>query len=145
MAWTAVKFHGVRTKRCGFLQTLTVAVGAGMLAVTAAAAQVAAATAQMPPPVLAPEKIGMGAFYDGARVHIEGTAPAGSGVLVVIRGSENDEFFNRTGRVGPIWLNVDRIHIKQAPSVFLTFASADVSSLLDRRMWIDTNSTKPPS
>jgi hypothetical protein len=89
-------------------------------------------TAQMPPPVLTPEKIVMGAFYDGARVRIEGTAPSESGVLVVIRGAEKDEFFNRKGRVGLIWLNADRIHVKQAPSLFLTFSSADVSSLLDR-------------
>jgi Putative transmembrane protein (Alph_Pro_TM) len=132
MGWTAVKFHVDRTRRCGLLLTLTIAVGAGMLAVTAAAAQVAAATAQMPPPVLSPKKIGMGTFYDGTRVHIEGTAPADSGVVVVIRGSEADEFFNRKGRVGLIWLNVDRIHIKNAPSVFLTFSSADVKSLVDQ-------------
>ena len=132
MGWPAVKFHVDRTMRCRFLQALAVAVGAGMLAVTAAAAQVAAATAQMPPPVLAPYKIGMGTFYNGARVHIEGTAPAGSGVLVVIRGSGNDEFFNRKGRVGLIWLNVDRIHIEHAPSMCLTFSSADLKSMVDQ-------------
>ena len=74
----------------------------------------------------------MGAFYNGSRVRIEGTAPEDAGVLVVIRGDRKDEFFNRKGRVGPIWLNVDRIHIKQAPSVFLSFASADAGSMLDR-------------
>jgi hypothetical protein len=74
----------------------------------------------------------MGAFYNGAKVRIEGTAPAGSQVLVVIRGDENCEFFNKKGRVGPIWVNTDRIHIAAAPSLFLFFSSADVSSLLDR-------------
>ncbi len=92
----------------------------------------ALANEQMRPPTLDPEKIAMGTFYDGARVRIEGTAPSGSGVLIVVRGAESDEFFNRKGRVGPIWLNVDRIHIKQAPSIFLSFSSSDVSSLLDR-------------
>ena len=92
----------------------------------------AAATTSMPPPTLTPEKIAMGTFYDGAQVRIEGTAPGDSGLLVVIRGSEKDEFFNRQGRIGIIWLNADRIHIKQAPSLFLSFSSAEVDSLLDR-------------
>jgi Putative transmembrane protein (Alph_Pro_TM) len=52
--------------------------------------------------------------------------------MVVIRGGGKDEFFNRKGRVGIIWLNTDRIHIKRAPSVFLTFSSDNANSLLDR-------------
>lgn len=79
-----------------------------------------------------PEKIEMGAFYNGAKVRIEGVVPASSRVLVVLRGAENDEFFNKKGRVGPIWLNTDRVHITQAPSLFLSYSSDDVSSLLDR-------------
>ena len=107
------------------MQLLTLAFGVAVLTVNAA-------TAQMPAPTLVPEKIAMGTFYDGAHLRIEGTAPNSSGVLIVIRGAEKDEFFNRKGRVGPIWLNVDRIHIKQAPSISLSFSSAEISSLLDQ-------------
>ena len=74
----------------------------------------------------------MGTFYNGAHLRIDGTAPAGSSVLIVIEGSERDEFFDRKGRVGPIWLTVDKIHIMHAPSVFLRFGSASLGSLLDR-------------
>lgn len=90
------------------------------------------AHAQMAPPTLTPQTIGMGAFYRGAHVRIQGTAPQACGVLIVIRGAEKDEFLNRKGRIGIIWLNADRIHVKQAPSVFLNFSSSDLSSLLDR-------------
>jgi hypothetical protein len=65
-------------------------------------------------------------------MRIEGTSPAGSQVMVVIRGDENDEFFNKKGRVGPIWVNTDKIHIAGAPSLFLSFSSVGVDSLLDR-------------
>lgn len=132
---SAVNSCGVYLKRRELLRSLILALAAVALTATAA-------TSQMPPPSLVPEKIAMDAFYDGARVRIEGAAPAESGVLIVIRGAEKDEFFNRKGRAGPIWLNVDRIHIKQAPSIFLSFGSADAGSLLDRRLSIDTNSTK---
>lgn len=88
--------------------------------------------AQMPVPRLVPEMIAMGTFYDGAHVRIEGTAPAVSGVVVAIEGTERDEIFDRKGRVGPVWLTVDKIHVQHAPSVFLRFGSAALGSLLDR-------------
>ncbi len=81
---------------------------------------------------LRPERIEMGTFYNGARVRIEGTAPAGSGVLVIVRGAEKNEICNRKARVGPIWLNTDRMHFSGAPCFFLSFSSDDVNSLLDR-------------
>ncbi|MFZ0912368.1 MAG: TIGR02186 family protein [Candidatus Korobacteraceae bacterium] len=81
---------------------------------------------------LSPETIQMGAFYNGTTVRIEGDAPPSSGILVIIRGNEKDEFFNKKGRVGPIWINTDKVHIADVPSVFLSFSSADVNSFLDR-------------
>ena len=109
-------------------------VARGFLAALLTIGLPAAAAAQTSAPSLnlAPETIQMGAFYNGAKVRIEGRVPAGAQVLVVIRGDENDEFFNKKGRVGPIWVNTDRIHVTAAPSLFLSFSSGDVSSLLDR-------------
>jgi len=109
-----------------------VAVGFLAAILTIALPSSAAAQASAPSLKVSPETIRMGSFYSGAKVRIEGTAPAGSQVLVVIRGDENDEFFNKKGRVGPIWVNTDRIHVTAAPSLFLCFSSGDVSSLLGR-------------
>ena len=128
---TAIKTDDVHVRHRERLKMLALAVVAGAFVVSIAPATTSLGPAQMPPPKLIPETIAMGAFYDGARVRIEGTAPAGSGVLIVIEGSERDEFFNRKGRVGPIWLTVDRIHVKHAPSVFFRFSSAALGSLVD--------------
>jgi len=73
----------------------------------------------------------MGTFYGGARVRVEGEAPSGSEVIVVIRGPEETEYFNRKERVGPVWLSVDKVHVTRVPSVFVRLASGDVHSLLD--------------
>jgi hypothetical protein len=117
----------------GFLLTvLTIAIPG-----TAAAQVSAISTAlssELTPEIsvkVSPEAIRMGAFYNGAKMRIEGTAPSGSQVLVVIRGEEHDELFNKKGRVGPIWVNTDRIHIAFTPSLFLSFSSADVTAFLD--------------
>jgi hypothetical protein len=80
---------------------------------------------------VSPEAIQMGAFYNGAKMRVEGTAPSGSQVVVIIRGEEHDELFNKKGRVGPIWVNTDRIHVAFTPSLFLSFSGADVTTFLD--------------
>lgn len=87
---------------------------------------------QMPAPQLTPRTIAMGSFYNGASVHVEGDAPAASGVIVVLRGADKDDFFNRKQKFGPIWLNADRIHFQHAPSLFYAFASGDAESMLSR-------------
>lgn len=98
----------------------------------------AVCTAQMAPPMVIPQTISMGSFYSGAQLHIEGTAPAGAEVAVIIRGNEQDEFFNRKSRYGVLWLNSDRIHIQRAPSIFLSYSSATLQEMLSREE-IDRN------
>ncbi len=90
----------------------------------------AAAQASSPSIRISPDTIRVGAFYGGADLKIEGAVPPGSKVLVVVRGDEKDEVFNRKGRVGPIWVNTDKLHIGGAPRLFLSYG--DVSTLLDR-------------
>jgi hypothetical protein len=102
----------------------------GMAILAAFTAGVCAA--QMAPPTLVPQTISMGSFYSGAQLHIEGTVPAGTEVAVIIRGNEQDEFFNRKSRYGVLWLNSDRIHIQRAPSILLSYSSGALQDMLSR-------------
>ncbi len=86
---------------------------------------------------LSPDTVKMGTFYNGSVIRIQGSAPPDSGIVVVIRGDVRDEFFNKKGRVGPIWINTDKIHVAAVPSLFLSFTSSDIRSLLNRES-IDT-------
>jgi hypothetical protein len=81
---------------------------------------------------LTPETIQMGTFYDGAPIRVEGTLPQGAKVMVVVRGEAKDELFNKKGRVGPIWINTDKVHVSGTPSLFLRFSSEDVHTFLPR-------------
>ena len=93
-------------------------------------------SAQATPPVtlkLSPQTIEMGAFYNGVRLRMDGTVPSNSKVMVVIRGVTKDEVFNKKARVGPIWINVDKVHVTGPPSLFLRFSSEDVHTFLDRK------------
>jgi hypothetical protein len=80
---------------------------------------------------LSPETVQMDAFYTGATVRIAGETPSGTDVIVVVRGAEEAEFFNRKARVGPVWVNVDRVHVAGAPSLFIRLGGGDLESLLD--------------
>jgi uncharacterized protein (TIGR02186 family) len=53
--------------------------------------------------------------------------------MIVLRGVSKDEVFNKKDRVGPIWINVDKVHVTGPPSLFLRFSSEDVHTFLDRQ------------
>lgn len=79
-----------------------------------------------------PEVIRMDAFYGGAEVRVEGEAPSGSGVYLVVKGPEIEESFNKKGRFGPIWANTGKVRIAGVPALFLGFSSAPLATLLSR-------------
>ncbi len=80
---------------------------------------------------LTPERIEMGSFYSGVRVKIEGLVGHGSKAIVVLRGADKRESFNKKGRFGFIWLNAGSVRISGAPSLFLCFSPEPVRALLD--------------
>jgi len=107
-----------------------------LLLTTATAALVTAGgAAQVDEPAagrlsLAPDRIEIGMFYEGAEVRVEGEAPPDTDIVVVIRGPETEESFNKKVRAGPIWINSGQVHISGAPSVFLSYSSKPLDSFL---------------
>jgi len=81
---------------------------------------------------LAPSAIELGALYQDVPVRIEGLAPPEARIIVTLRGADAREEFNKKGRVGPVWLNVGKVRISGAPSLFLCFSEAPVETLLVR-------------
>ena len=79
-----------------------------------------------------PSVIQVGAFYDGARVKVEGRAAPGSKVIVTVTGSDHEEGFIRKTRFGPIWVSGGKLRISGAPSLFLRFSTDPVNALLSR-------------
>lgn len=106
----------------------------GVVLVLSLVAPLTVATVQGGTPGLTvtPAVVEMGAFYGGAALKVEGTVVPGSQVLVVVRGPETEEVFNKKGRLGPIWVNVGKVHISGVPALFLCFTSGPVADLLTR-------------
>ncbi len=107
-----------------------------LIAVLLAGLTTEAALASSPPQgvavKLAPTVIQMGTFYSGARVHVEGTVPLSSQVIIAVRGPEVTEVFNQVGRAGPIWVNTGKVSISGIPSLLLIYSSKRVCDCLCR-------------
>ena len=102
-----------------------------LTAFTAALAR--AATSSQPATVtVTPRVVQMGTFYGGAKVRVEGKVTPGSKVVVAVRGSDVTEFFNKVGRVGPIWINTGKVAVSGAPSLLMVFSSEPLDSCLTR-------------
>lgn len=106
----------------------------GVVLVSAVLAPLTVATVEGGPAGLTvtPAVVEMGAFYGGAVLKIQGIVAPGSQVLVVVRGPETEEVFNKKGRLGPIWVNVGKVRISGVPSLFLCFPSGPLAGLLTR-------------
>jgi hypothetical protein len=80
-----------------------------------------------------PDVVRMNAFYSGARMRLEGIVRAGSEVVVVVRGGDREETFNRKRHYGVIWINSGKVHVKGVPSLFLRFSDQPVRRFLSRQ------------
>ncbi len=78
---------------------------------------------------LSPEQIEMGMFYGGATLNIEGAAGEDSAVVVIIRGPDHEQTFNKKVRAGPIWISSGKVRVSGAPSLFLALSSGPVSAV----------------
>jgi putative transmembrane protein Alph_Pro_TM len=80
--------------------------------------------------VISPERVEIKTMYSGAPVRISGTAAQGSQVVVVIRGPDKEETFNKKVRAGPIWISSGQVHVSGVPSLFLSYSPVPVRSIL---------------
>jgi hypothetical protein len=99
---------------------------------TAAVSAAFPATVKVTPPV-----VEMGTFYGGTKLRVEGRVVAGSKVVIIVRGKDVTELFNRVGRVGPVWINTGRVSVSGVPSLLLVFSSEPVCDCLCRQAMDD--------
>jgi uncharacterized protein (TIGR02186 family) len=79
-----------------------------------------------------PEVIDIGAFYNGTTLTATGSVPADSEAIVRFIGTACDLHMKERGKVGGImWMNLDSITFKGAPSVCLVSSAADLDRLVE--------------
>jgi hypothetical protein len=81
---------------------------------------------------LLPSTLRVGMFSADASLRVAGRAPAGSDVVVVVRGRDVQEALTREVRVGFLWVAGSKLEVSGAPALFLSFSRRPVSALLPR-------------
>jgi uncharacterized protein (TIGR02186 family) len=89
---------------------------------------------------LSPQEIGIGSFYHGTSLTLKGTAPADCGVALLLLGEREEQVLKQKGRVGPLWMNVGTVTIRDAPEMYYLLTSSDDLSDLAPSEVLDAHS-----
>lgn len=77
-----------------------------------------------------PGDISIGAGYTGTVLHIAGTAPQGSDIVVRFTGANGNIALRRKGKAfGLLWMNMGVVELGNVPSVYLVSSSRPLSAI----------------
>jgi hypothetical protein len=81
---------------------------------------------------VSPSTVAVGRLLAGSRLRIAGHMRYGSDVVVVVRGRDVREIFNRKARFGPLWIAGGKVEVSGVPATFLAFSQKPIATLLPR-------------
>jgi len=73
---------------------------------------------------ITPRHIDITSSYHGASLRVEMEAPRHAEVALELRGEPQDAVFNQEGKVGPVWMDVGVVTVRDAPRAYMLFTSA---------------------
>jgi hypothetical protein len=73
-----------------------------------------------------PNLIRVRSFFHGMWVKIDGTCPSGSRVLVEVVGEDEKEILMKKGKRGPLWMNIEEVHIEGVPNLYLLLGHSEM-------------------
>lgn len=73
---------------------------------------------------LFPDRVDIGAFFQGVGVTLQGEIPLGCEAVVEIQGAPGHEDLLRQGRRGGLWMTVGEIRVENVPNLYLVLSSA---------------------
>lgn len=76
------------------------------------------------------EKIDITTRFHGQDVLVFGVAPRKSDLIITLQSPELELSAMEKGRVGVVWIDVEKIHIQNVPKVLFTLSSKPIDSLL---------------
>jgi len=73
---------------------------------------------------LFPDRVDIGALFQGVRIKIQGEMPPDCEAVVEIEGATAKEMLLRKGRRAGLWMTVGEIRVENAPNLYLVLSSA---------------------
>jgi len=78
-----------------------------------------AMAAQLATLKIMPPYLQIGTFFSGREVDLSGSIPPDRDIVIEIKGPEEKSAFNMKGRVGPFWMNREKIELEHAPFLYM--------------------------
>lgn len=88
-----------------------------------------AQTSPMGIDIIQPKTIRIKSTFSGEKVSIRAIIPSGDKVALRLTGLRENQVLMRKARVKGLWMNVEQIHFKNIPKVYLLWTSKDLSSI----------------
>ena len=66
-----------------------------------------------------PPHLDIGTFFSGRRMSLSGSIPSNRDVVIEIKGPEEKSVFNMKDRVGPFWMNREKLELENAPFLYI--------------------------
>jgi uncharacterized protein (TIGR02186 family) len=66
-----------------------------------------------------PDNIEVGTFFNGLQVKVTAEIPYSNDVIVKLVGKEKEMELNKKGKKGIIWLNLSKVKVENAPSIYI--------------------------
>jgi uncharacterized protein (TIGR02186 family) len=112
------------------MRATTLLIAAALVALLVGGAALANTTCPPMDMSLSQSRVEMGMTYDGEKIAVSGTAPAGSQVAVLLVSKENPPLkLSRKGRVGLFWMSVKQLEACNLPYLYRLYTSAPLASL----------------
>ena len=84
-----------------------------------------------------PDRIFIGATYNGTDISVSGQVPAETEAVIRITGHEEDSRLKKKGQVmGILWMNLGSVEFHNVPSVFILYRSKQVDDQYDGKIGI---------
>ncbi len=81
---------------------------------------------------ITPDHINIGTFYNGTKVKVKGTIPAGADAVLRVSGHYGHIPLKKKGKIaGLLWMNIGDITLKNVPEVFLVVSSSNMKDKID--------------
>lgn len=65
-----------------------------------------------------PPSLDITCFYSGQKIKISGTVPSDRDIIIEIKGPERKDTFNMKGRIGPFWMNREKVELEHVPFLY---------------------------
>lgn len=66
-----------------------------------------------------PPYLEIGTFYSGQEIKLRGSILPDRDIIIEIRGPDERSIFNMKGRVGPFWMNREKVQLEHAPFLYM--------------------------